>query len=59
MIFRSYFVLICDKTVLRGVFFNTSHLLDYFSRGLTMRMLFICGERFIFSDQISTKIIAL
>ena len=33
------------KLTLRGVFFNTCHLLDYFSRGLTMRMLFICGER--------------
>ena len=31
------------------------HLLDYFSRRLTMRMLFICGERKIFSDQINNQ----
>ena len=44
---------------LRGVFFNSCHLLDYFSRGQSMRMLFICGERLIFSGQIGIKIIAL
>ena len=45
--------------IVRGVFFNSCHLLDYFSRGLTTRMLFICGESSLFSDQISIKIIAL
>ena len=43
--------------MLRGVFFISCHLLDYFSRGLTTRMLFIRGESSIFSDQISTKIV--
>ena len=43
----------------RGMFFNSCHLLDYFSRGLTVRKLFVCGESPIFSDQISIKIVAL
>ena len=44
--------------LLRGIFFNSCHLFDYFSRGQTT-MLFICGESSIFSDQISIKIVAL
>ena len=44
---------------LRGMFFNSCHLLDYFSRGLTARKLFLCGESPIFSDQIGIKIVAL
>ena len=44
---------------LQRAFFNSCHLLDYFSCGLTTRMLFICGESSIFSDQISIKIVAL
>ena len=52
-------LVIHNKIILRGVFFNTCHLLDYFSRGLTMRMLFICDESVIFSGPISIKIIAL
>ena len=27
------------------MFCNSGHLLDYFFRGLTTRMLFICGEK--------------
>ena len=45
--------------LLRGMFFNTCHLLDYFFCGQSMRMLFICGESPIFSDQIGIKIIAV
>ena len=45
--------------VLRGMFFNSCHLLDYFSRGLTARKLFVCGESPILSDQIGIKIVAL
>ena len=42
------------------MFFNTCHLLDYFFCGQqSMRMLFICGESPIFSDQIGIKIIAV
>ena len=50
-----------DEHHLRGVFFNSCHLLDYFSHGLTTRMLFMCGERssLSFSDQIRIKIVAL
>ena len=44
---------------IRGMFFNSCHLLDYFSRGLTARKLFVCGESPIFSDQIGIKIVAL
>ena len=44
---------------LRGMFFNSCHLLDYFSLGLTTKMLFICGENPIFSDQIRIKIVAV
>ena len=44
---------------IRGMFFNTCHLLDYFFCGQSMRMLFICGESPIFSDQIGIKIIAV
>ena len=47
------------QVLLRGVFFNSCHLLDYFSRGLPTKMLFICGENPIFSDQISIKIVAV
>ena len=57
-IILSYFYFGC-RTKLRGVFFNSCHLLDYFFRGLTMRMLFICGKSLIFAGQISIKIIAL
>ena len=46
------------KNILRGVFFNTCHLLDYFSYGQLMRMVFIYGESPIFSDQIGVKVIA-
>ena len=41
------------------MFFNSCHLLDYFPRGLITRMLFVCGESPIFSDQIGIKIVAL
>ena len=41
------------KTKIRGMFFNTCHLLDYFFCGQSMRMFFICGESPIFSDQLS------
>ena len=43
---------------IRGMF-NSCHLLDYFSHGLTARKLFVCGESPIFSDQIGIKIVAL
>ena len=43
----------------RLMFFNTCHLLGYFFCGQSMRMLFICGESPIFSDQIGIKIIAV
>ena len=43
----------------RGMFFNSWHLLDYFSRGLTARKLFVCSESPIFSDQIGIKIVAV
>ena len=44
---------------IRGMFFNTCHLLDYIFCGQLMRMLFICDESPIFSDQIDIKIIAV
>ena len=44
---------------IRGMFFNSCHLLDYFSRVLTARKLFVCGESPILSDQIGIKIVAL
>ena len=44
---------------IRGMFFNTCHSLDYFFCGQSMRMLFICGESPILSDQIGIKIIAV
>ena len=39
------------------MFFNSCHLLDYFSRGLTARKLFVCGRSPIFSDQIGIKLL--
>ena len=48
-----------SRDEIRGMFFNSCHLLDYFSRGLTARMLFVCGESPTFSDQIGIKIVAL
>ena len=41
------------------MFFNTCHVLDYFFCGQSMRMMFICGEIQIFSDQTGIKIIAV
>ena len=35
---------VLDALVVRGMFFNSCHLLDYFSRGLTARKLFVCGR---------------
>ena len=43
----------------RGMFFNSCHLLGYFSCGQATRLLFICGESSIFSGQIGINIIAL
>ena len=48
-----------NSLCIRGMFFNSCHLLDYFSGGLTARKLFVCGESSIFSDKIGIKIVAL
>ena len=66
---RKYFIVVDldkvfrwgDRTIntIRGMFFNSCHLLDYFSLRLTTKMLFICGESPIFSDQIRIKIVAV
>ena len=48
-----------NQVLIRGMFFNTCHLHDYFFCGQSMRMVFICGESPIFSDQIGIKIIAV
>ena len=41
--------------LIRGVFFNSCHLLDFFSCGQSI----ICGESPIFSDHIGITIIAV
>ena len=50
-------LIMSSSTVIRGVFFNSCHLLDYFSRGLTTRMLFVYGRSQFFLIRLVSKLL--